>query len=276
MFQSPSNTLPTSRFSAFARAAGLAAAIVVWPLALAAQPAPVAGASAGSVQSVGAAAHKAATNAPVTNDFDARQKALDERGAQNDYAYGVAVHNCYAKFFVNSCLGRARDKMRAEQAHIHAEQLALNDERRAAHAQERDEREALKAASEAADAPQRAAADARNAEAFQEKQRQHALDETRRGAEAPQRAANQAAYDRKQADYQRKLDDARRQAAQDARERTERAQRFEQKQTDAAQHKADVEARQKQAAQKAQEKQQEQLQQQEQQKQLQKEQQESD
>lgn len=275
MFPSPSNTLPTSRFSAFARAAGLAAALVVCPLALAAQPSPVAGASAVSGQGA-TAEHTAAVNAPATNDFDARQKALDERGAQNDYAYGVAVHNCYSKFFVNACLGRARDKMRAAQARIHAEQLALNDERRAAHAQERDEREALKAASEAADAPQRAAADARNAAAFEEKQRQHALEAARRGAEAPQRAANQAAYDRKQADYQRKLDDARRQAAQDARERAERAQRFEQKQADAAQHKADVEARQKQAAQKAQEKQQEQLQQQEQQKQLQKEQQESD
>ena len=275
MFQSPSNTLPTSRFSAFARAAGLAAALAVWPLALLAQPSPAAGASAGSTQSADTKTAKGSADAQATNDFDARQKALDERGAQNDYVYGVAVHDCYSKFFVNACLGRARDKMRTVQARIHAEQLALNDERRLARAQERDQREALKAATEAADAPQRAAADARNAEAFEEKQRQHTLDETRRGAEAPQRAANQAAYDRKQADYQRKLDDARRQAAQDARERAERAQRFEQKQTDAAQHKADVEARQKQADQKAQEKQQEQLQQQEQQKQLQKEQQES-
>jgi hypothetical protein len=281
MFQSLSNTLQTSRFPAFARAAGLAAAIVVCPLALAAQPSVAEGPSAGaSAQRVDGTAGKpeaqASANAAATSDFDARQKALDERGAQNDYAYGVAVHDCYSKFFVNACLGRARDKMRAVQARIQAEQLALNSERRAAHAQERDQREALKAAGDAADAPQRAAADARNAQAFEERQRQHALDEARRGAQAPERAANQAAYDRKQADYQRKLDDARRQAAQDARERAERAQRFEQKQEDAAQHKADVEARQKQAAQKAQEKQQEQLQQQEQQKQLQKEQQESD
>ncbi|WP_399278865.1 colicin transporter [Trinickia symbiotica] len=277
MFRCPPMTLQISRFPAYLRAAMLGAAFVAAPLAASAQTMPAAGGANGPHDaSKPADDMRAASAATSASDFDARQKVLDTHGAQNQYEYGVAVHNCYDRFFVNACIGRARDKMRETQARIHAEQLQLDDERRAAHAQARDEREALKAASDAAEASQRAATDARNAESYAEKQRQHELDVARRNAEAPQRAANQAAYDQKQSDYQRKLEQARQQAAQDAKERAERARRFAEKQADAAQHKADVEARQKQAEQKAQEKQQEQLQQQEQQKSLRKEQQEAD
>jgi len=227
---------------------------------------------------------------PIQRDFDARQKVLDRRTAENDYRYGVAQHNCYSSFFVNHCLARARDQMRSERADIRSKQLALDDEQRAERARQRDQQIALQRAQDAAEAPQRAANEARNQQAYEDKQRQHALDEAQRAAEAPQRAANeqayeqkqrqhaldeaqrgpnasqrasnQAAYDQKQADFQRQLEQAREEGAQKEQERQQRAARFQQKQEDAAKHKADVEERQRQAAQKAQQKQQQEQQQQ--------------
>ncbi|MGV1121983.1 hypothetical protein, partial [Xanthomonas translucens] len=76
----------------------------------------------------------------------ARQKVLDQRTAENDYRYAVAQHDCYSKFFVNYCLGKARDKMRDERASINREQLTLSDQERAAHAAKRDRQLALDAA----------------------------------------------------------------------------------------------------------------------------------
>ena len=231
----------------------------------------------------------------VQADFDARQKELDRRAAENNYRFGVAQHDCYSRFFVNHCLGRARDQMRAVQADIRSQQLKLDDEQRAERARNRDQQAALQRAQNEADAPQRAANEARNVAAYEQKQQQHALDEQQRAAEAPQRAANeqayeqkqqqhaldeaqrageqsqaqhaanQAAYDQKQSDFQKKLDQARLQGEQQAQERAQKAGRYQQKQEDAAKHKADVEARQKQAAEKAQQKQQQEQQQQQQQ-----------
>ncbi|WP_415914141.1 colicin transporter [Paraburkholderia sp. J12] len=226
----------------------------------------------------------------VQAGFDARQKVLDRRTAENNYRYGVAQHDCYSTFFVNHCLGKARDQMRVEQADIRSQQLQLDEEQRADHARRRDEQAALQRAQDEADAPQRAANDARNAAAYEQKQQQHVLDQQQRAAEAPQRAANeqayqqklqqhaldqaqrqgeqaqaqrsanQAAYDQKQSDFQQKLDEAHRQGQQKAAEREQKAERYQQKQEDAAKHKADVEERQKQAAEKAQQKQQQQQQ----------------
>nr|WP_322789227.1 hypothetical protein [Paraburkholderia eburnea] len=234
----------------------------------------------------------------VQNDFAARQKVLDRRTAENNYQYGVAQHNCYDTFFVNHCLGKARDSMRVVQADIRQQQLALDEEQRADNARRRDEQAALQRARDQADAPQRAANETASAQAFEDKQRQHALDQAQRQAEAPQRAANeqafqdkqrqhaldqaqregaqaqsqrsanQAAYDKKQSDYQKQLDQARAQGQQQAQERADKAQRFQQKQEDAAKHKADVEARQKQAAEKAQQQEQQKQQQEQQQQQL--------
>ncbi|WP_321959738.1 colicin transporter [Paraburkholderia sp. J69-1] len=241
------------------------------------------------------AASGAQDTSGAPNDFGARQKVLDRRTAENNYEYGVAQHNCYDTFFVNHCLGKARDKMRVVQADIRREQLALDEEQRADNARRRDEQAALQRARDQADAPQRAANEAKSAQSFEDKQRQHELDQAQRQAEAPQRAANtqafenkqrqhaldqaqragaqaqsqrdanQAAYDRKQSNYQQQLDQARREGQQKAQERDQKAERFEQKQQDAAKHAADVQERQKQAAEKAQQKQQQEQQQQEQQ-----------
>lgn len=266
------------------------------------QPAHALAPSAASGAASGAASDAQAADLPdsmSTEDtasqdkqFDARQKALDQRTEENNYRYGVAEHDCYSKFFVNYCLGKARDQMRTVQADIRKEQLALDGEQRTERARQRDEQAALKRAQDEAGAPQRAAEDALNAQAYQDKQRQHQIDQAQRAAEAPQRnanaqayqdkqrqhaldqasrgispsqaAANQQAYDQKQSDYQRKLDEARQQGAQKAQERVQKQQSFENKQTSAAQHRADVEARQKQAAEKAEQRRQDQLKQQQQ------------
>jgi hypothetical protein len=301
MFRCPSTTLPTSRILPATLPALLSRSLFASPVLFAfllAAATPVAAFAQDNPASSAVASPDDAGTAnatDVTSDFDARQKTLDARTAENNYRYAVAEHDCYSKFFVNHCLGKARDDMRVVAADIRKEQLALDDEKRVQHARQRDEQAAIKRAQDEAEAPARAAQDARNAQAFDDKQRQHQLDQAQRAAEAPQRAANeqayqqkqqqhaidqaqrgispsqaaanQKAYDAKQADFQRKLDEAHAQGAQKAQERVEKQQKFEAKQSDAAQHKADVEARQKQAAEKAQQKQEEQAKEQQQQQQ---------
>ncbi|MEJ2769517.1 hypothetical protein IHE30_13565 [Mycetohabitans sp. B46] len=182
--------------------------------------------------------------------FGARQAQLDRRSELNRYEYGVAKHNCYSAILVNHCLKKARDRMIANKMRIRDEQNALDNERRAAHARQRDEQAALKREAHAREAPQRAARERENEQSYDEKQRQHAIDEARRHAQAPQREASQRAYDQKQADYQRKLEQARQQAAQDAQQRADNARKFERKQQRAAQHAQDVRERQARAARK--------------------------
>jgi hypothetical protein len=194
---------------------------------------------------IGASAAQATADA---NGFAARQKALDVRSAENNYRYGVAQHNCYSDFFVNHCLDKARDAKREVSQQIRKEQLALDDEQRVQHAQQRDQQTAIKRAQYASEAPQRAASEKASEESFAEKQRQNALSAAQRNAQAPQRAQNQADYDRKQADYQKKLADAAARGVQDAKDREDKAERFAAKQRDAAEHQTEVQARQKEAA----------------------------
>jgi hypothetical protein len=229
---------------------------------------PTTSVTAKPLGSASAAQDANAADSALRADYERRQKALDKRTQQNDYAYGVKEHDCYGKFFVNHCLDNARNEMREKRQQIRQEQLALDDEQRAERATERDQQTAIKQAQYEADAPNRAATEKSNQQAFEDKQRQNALAAAQRNAEAPQRAANQAAYDQKQADYQKKLDDARARGVQDAQEREVKAQRYDQKQQDAATHRAEVEARQKEAARKQQEKAQQAQQEQQRQEQL--------
>lgn len=174
MSRSFPTTLPTSRFSLVALGAALAAALSVGTSGVYAQGSAVATDSAAS-----------APAAPgLADDFAARQKVLDQRSAENDYRYAVAEHDCYSRFFVNHCLGVARDKMREERASIRQAQLALDDEQRAVRAKQRDEQIALKQAQNAAEAPQRAANEAANAAAFRDKQEQNAVKQAQRGEQA--------------------------------------------------------------------------------------------
>lgn len=182
--------------------------------------------------------------------FGARQAQLNRRSELNQYEYGVARHHCYSTFLVNHCLEKVRDKMIANKVLIRNAQNALDNERRAAHARQRDEQAALRREADALSAPQRAARERENEVSYAEKQRQHAIDEARRNAQAPQRAASQRAYDRKQGNYQRKLEQARQQGAQNAEQRAQNVRRFDEKQRRAAEHAADVRERQARAAQK--------------------------
>ncbi|MGX7003511.1 colicin transporter [Caballeronia sp. KNU42] len=204
--------------------------------------------AAGQFGASGAIDAGAAQDTPDPNGFSARQKALDVRSAENNYRYGVKQHDCYSDFFVNHCLDKARDAKRAVAQQIRKEQLALDDEQRLQHAQQRDQQTAIKRAQYVSEAPQRAASEKASEESFAEKQRQNELSAAQRNAEAPQRAANQADYDRKQADYQKKLADAAARGVQDAKDREDKAERFAAKQRDAAEHQTEVAARQKEAA----------------------------
>ncbi|KMZ13112.1 Cell division protein FtsL [Candidatus Burkholderia humilis] len=251
--------LPTLRLSealpsgSFGRYAGFALSVAIAALsplgAFAQSPNPIDSTTSVAAKPLDTTTASQDTDAALRADFERRQKALDKRTQQNDYAYGVK-HDCYSKFFVNHCLDGARNEMREKRQQIRQEQLALDDEQRAERAKERDQQTAIKQAQYEADALNRAAAEKSNQQAFEDKQRQNALAAAQRNAEAPQRAANQAAYDRKQADFQKKLDEARaRGGVQDAQEREQKTQRYEQKQH-AATHRAEVEARQKEAARK--------------------------
>jgi len=202
----------------------------------------------GVVGASGAIDAGAAQATADTNPFTARQKALDVRSAENNYLYGVKQHDCYSTFFVNHCLDKARDAKREVGQQISKEQLALDDEQRLQHAQQRDQQTAIKRAQYASEAPQRAASEKASEESFAEKQRQNELSAAQRNAEAPQRAQNQADYDRKQADYQKKLADAAARGVQDAKDREDKAERFAAKQRDAAEHQTEVQSRQKEAA----------------------------
>src|SRR5471032_555402 len=202
----------------------------------------------GVVGASGAIDAGAAQSTADTNPFTARQKALDVRSAENNYLYGVKQHDCYSTFFVNHCLDKARDAKREVGQQIRKEQLALDDEQRLQHAQQRDQQTAIKRAQYASEAPQRAASEKASEESFAEKQRQNELSAAQRNAEAPQRAQNQADYDRKQADYQKKLADAAARGVQDAKDREDKAERFAAKQRDAAEHQTEVQSRQKEAA----------------------------
>ncbi|MFK4440872.1 chemotaxis protein histidine kinase CheA [Caballeronia udeis] len=208
-------------------------------------PASQVAGAVGASGAIGASAVQATADA---NDFTTRQKALDARTAENNYLYAVKQHDCYSTFFVNHCLDKARDAKREVGAKIRKEQLALDDEQRLQHAQQRDQQAAIKNAQYVSEAPQRAANEKASEESFAEKQRQNALSEAQRKAEAPQRAANQADYDRKQADYQKKLADAAARGVQDAKDREDKAERFAAKQRDAAEHQTEVQSRQKEAA----------------------------
>jgi hypothetical protein len=199
-------------------------------------------------QAAGALEASAPDAAADPNGFSARQKALNVRSEENNYRYAVKQHDCYSDFFVNHCLGVAREARREVSQQIRKEQLALDDEQRQLHAQQRDQQTAIKRAQYASEAPQRAASEKASAESFAEKQRQNELSAAQRNAEAPQRAQNQATFDRKQADYQKKLADAAARGVQDAKEREDKAERFAAKQRDAAEHQAEVQARQKEAA----------------------------
>lgn len=130
-------------------------------------------------------------------DFDTRQTELDRRAADVHDRDSRAQHDCYARFFVYHCLDQVRKRTRTERAILRADQLALDEARRAARAQQREQKKAQQRAREEAQALERAEEARRNRLRFEEKQRAHQRAQVQRGQSAQQRAENVARYQTK-------------------------------------------------------------------------------
>jgi len=106
-----------------------------------------------------------------------------------DYRWKKTNSECYAKFFVNSCLEDARAKYRREIDPIRSQEVLLNENQRIFKDRIKTERDAQRAA-ERAD-PKRSQERADNEKAFQQKQKEaaaRAADLEERRKDAPRRA----------------------------------------------------------------------------------------
>ena len=106
-----------------------------------------------------------------------------------DYRWKKTNSECYAKFFVNSCLEDARAKYRREIDPIRTQEVLLNENQRIFKDRIKTERDAQRAA-ERAD-PKRSQERADNEKAFQQKQKEaaaRAADLEERRKDAPRRA----------------------------------------------------------------------------------------
>ena len=106
-----------------------------------------------------------------------------------EYRWKKTNSECYAKFFVNSCLEDARAKYRREIDPIRSQEVLLNENQRIFKDQIKTQRDAQRAA-ERAD-PKRSQERADNEKAFQQKQKEaaaRAADLEERRKDAPRRA----------------------------------------------------------------------------------------
>jgi hypothetical protein len=106
-----------------------------------------------------------------------------------EYRWKKTNSECYAKFFVNSCLADARAKYRREIDPIRSQEVLLNENQRIFKDQIKTQRDAQRAA-ERAD-PKRSQERADNEKAFQQKQKEaaaRAADLEERRKDAPRRA----------------------------------------------------------------------------------------
>ena len=106
-----------------------------------------------------------------------------------DYRWKKTNSECYAKFFVNSCLADALAKYRREIDPIRSQEVLLNENQRIFKDQIKTQRDAQRAA-ERAD-PKRSQERADNEKAFQQKQKEaaaRAADLEERRKDAPRRA----------------------------------------------------------------------------------------
>ena len=106
-----------------------------------------------------------------------------------DYRWKKTNSECYAKFFVNSCLEDARAKYRREIDPIRSQEVLLNENQRIFKDRIKTQRDAQRAA-ERAD-PKRSQERADNEKAFQQKQKEaaaRAADLEERRKDAPRRS----------------------------------------------------------------------------------------
>ena len=168
------------------------------------------------------------------------QVAKDRTAVNDEFAASERV--CYAKFFVNNCLDKAKEKRRAALASIRAVEVEAEHFKRAASVQKRDADLAERARKDAEDQAARAAQPPKEPKvaddkphstpasgpSVAEREAEHAAKEKRQqaqdAAEAGKRAANVAAFERKkedsvrrQAEVERKKEEnAKKQAAKEA------------------------------------------------------------
>ena len=106
-----------------------------------------------------------------------------------DYRWKKTNSECYAKFFVNSCLGDARAKYRREIDPIRSQEVLLNENQRIFKDRIKTQRDAQRAAERADQKRSQERAD--NEKAFQQKQKEaanRAADLEERRKYAPRRA----------------------------------------------------------------------------------------
>ena len=106
-----------------------------------------------------------------------------------DYRWKKTNSECYAKFFVNSCLEDARAKYRREIDPIRSQEVLLNENQRIFKDQIKTQRDAQRAAERADQKRSQERAD--NEKAFQQKQKEaaaRAADLEERRKDAPRRA----------------------------------------------------------------------------------------
>jgi hypothetical protein len=218
-----------------------AASLAVLALAAGAAMMPVRPALAQASAPAAVPATAPATGAP--RDFGAERKAIGDSRAWTNYRFSAAEHECYSKFFVNSCIDKAKEVQRQELQVLRKRELEVGEAERAHRAAERDREQALRRAEFEASQPQRAASEQSSRSAFEKKQQEQQLRDAQRQGEAPQRAANAQAYQQKQSDFDAKMKEAQQKGAEQARQREENVKAYEAKQRDLEQRQKELEER---------------------------------
>ncbi|MBF6989729.1 MULTISPECIES: hypothetical protein [Cupriavidus] len=190
-----------------------------------------------------ALAQASAPAAGAPRDFGAERKAIGDSRAWTNYRFSAAEHECYSKFFVNSCIDKAKEVQREELQVLRKRELEVGEAERAHRAAERDREQALRRAEFEASQPQRAASEQSSRAAFEKKQQEQQLRDAQRQGEAPQRAANAQAYQQKQSDYDAKMKEAQQKGAEQARQREENVKAYEAKQRDLERRQKELEER---------------------------------
>ncbi|MTV38005.1 hypothetical protein [Duganella radicis] len=167
--------------------------------------------------------------------------AKDRAAAHEEYA--ASERECSAKFFVNNCLDKAKEKRRVELAAIRAREVdaqhfkrADSVARRDADLAERARKDAEEAALRAAQPPkpaheEKAAPPAPTGQRVADREAEHAAkvkrQEQKEAAEAGQRAANVAAFEKKKAESGRRQAEVARKKAENEAKAKRAAERAE-------------------------------------------------
>ncbi|CAG9178269.1 hypothetical protein [Cupriavidus pinatubonensis] len=184
-----------------------------------------------------------AAGAGAPRDFAAERKAIGDSRAWTNYRFATAERACYDKFFVTSCIDKAKEVQRQELQVLRQRELEVGDAERAQRAADRDREQALRRAEYEAGQPQRSANEKASRESFDKKQQDQQLRDAQRQADAPKRSANAQAYQQRQADFDARMREAQQKGAEQARQREENVKAYDAKQREAEQRQKDLDER---------------------------------